>query len=335
MALKIAQIQDNQIWDKFIINHNFWSFFQSWHWGQLHQLLGNKLYRLGLYKDQQLLALAQIIVVKAKRGKFLHIRHGPVFQEKYSKIIYWKNFINEIKKLAVSERTWFIRISPMMSDSPANEKLLSDLGFRVAPIQAMDAEVCWVLELNKSEPELLSNMRKTTRNLIRQAQKQSMIIEESNDIDRFLKLYVLTYHRHKFIPHQGIREEFEVFSKQKQAKLLIAKHNEQDLAGAIILFFGPQAIYHHGASIKTKIPVNYLLQWEAIRIAKNRGCQYYNFWGIAPDDKPNHPWKGITMFKKGFGGEVKQFLHVHDLALSNNYWITYIIETARRWCRGY
>ncbi|GAI33015.1 unnamed protein product, partial [marine sediment metagenome] len=28
-------------------------------------------------------------------------------------------------------------------------------------------------------------------------------------------------------------------------------------------------------------PASYLLQWEAIKEAKNRGCKLYNFWGIA------------------------------------------------------
>ena len=132
-----------------------------------------------------------------------------------------------------------------------------------------------------------------------------------------------------------IKEEFEIFNRANQALLLVTKYQHQDLAAALILFFGPQAIYHHGASIKSKIPITYLLQWQAIQEAKKRGCQYYNFWGIAPHDKPNHPWKGITLFKTGFGGEEKQFLHAHDLVLSNNYWITYGIETARKLWRGY
>ena len=70
--------------------------------------------------------------------------------------------------------------------------------------------------------------------------------------------------------------------------------------------------------------------------AKKRGMKWYNFWGIAPDDAPaSHPFKGITHFKKGFGGEEKQLLHCQDMPLSWKYWINWFIETVRSKKRGF
>ncbi len=113
------------------------------------------------------------------------------------------------------------------------------------------------------------------------------------------------------------------------------EHQGEVLAGAIILFWGNQAFYHHGASVSTKIPASYLLQWKAIIEAQKRGIKVYNLWGIAPEDKPNHPWRGLTLFKKGFGGREIKYIHAHDFPLSPFYTLARTVETVRRIKKGY
>jgi lipid II:glycine glycyltransferase (peptidoglycan interpeptide bridge formation enzyme) len=61
----------------------------------------------------------------------------------------------------------------------------------------------------------------------------------------------------------------------------------------------------------------------------------YNFWGIAPEGKKNHPWNGLTGFKKGFGGEAHEYLHAQDLPCSPLYILPKTIETIRRIKKGY
>jgi len=72
---------------------------------------------------------------------------------------------------------------------------------------------------------------------------------------------------------------------------------------------GPSAncIYYYGASsyADRSLMAPYLLQWEAMRAAKARGCVRYDLLGISPDNAPrNDPWRGITDFKRKFGGAV-------------------------------
>ena len=102
------------------------------------------------------------------------------------------------------------------------------------------------------------------------------------------------------------------------------------LSSALIVFYNNQAIYHHSASKQQKAPVNYLLQWEVIKIAKNKGKSIYNLWGVAPEDNKNHPWAGLSLFKKGFGGYQKNYVVTQDLPLSFSYYLTYIIERLRK-----
>ena len=202
----------------------------------------------------------------------------------------------------------------------------------------MDGEVCWILDLDKEETILLSDMRKTTRYLIKQAQKLGVEIVKSKnigDLKEFLRLYEETAIRHHFVQHQGIKEEFEELRKDDQILLFKGYYQKKLLSAALIVFYNHQAIYHHSASIEQKIPVNYLLQWEAVKEAKKRGKSIYNFWGIAPKGKTRHPWWGLSLFKKGFGGREVEYLHAQDYPLSPLYCTTYIIESLRKIWKGY
>jgi lipid II:glycine glycyltransferase (peptidoglycan interpeptide bridge formation enzyme) len=336
-AYEIKIIEDNVFWDEFIIKNNSWSLFQSFNWGEVQKKLANKVTRYALFKNEQVLGVLQATVVNAKRGRFLHIRHGPVIKEmeKSEKIALWNYLVKFLLNTSKRDHIWFIRISPMITENDENIRLLKSLHFQNAPIQAMDAETAWVLDVNKSNEELFIGMRKTTRYLIRQAEKIGVTVQESDNLDNFNKLYKETYERQHFVPHKGIDQEFNIFKKTHQVIILEAKYEGKVLAAALFIAFGNQLIYHHSASITNRIPVNYLLQWRAIERAKQMGKSIYNFWGIAPTDNLRHPWRGLTLFKQGFGGREVRFMHAQDLPLSPFYKISYTIEMVRKTTRGY
>jgi lipid II:glycine glycyltransferase (peptidoglycan interpeptide bridge formation enzyme) len=88
--------------------------------------------------------------------------------------------------------------------------------------------------------------------------------------------------------------------------LYIASHDSDNLAAIIVLFYGKDATYLYGASSNNKrnLMAPYALQWKAIQDAKEMGCQYYDLFGIPPNDDPNHPMAGLYRFKTGFGGKI-------------------------------
>lgn len=306
------EITSKKIWDEFVLEHSPQALFQSWDWGEVEKKLGNTIWRWGWFEGGNLVGAAQIKKVPARRGTHLHVRHGPVGKVNFE----------EIKKLARAEGAWFIRVSPQGNETATLP------GFVPAPIHAMDAEVCRVLDIDKSEEELLAGMRKTTRYEIKHA---AATVIKSKYIDNFFHLYKETSKRQNFIEHKGIREEFEILD----CDLFLASHKKQILAAAIVVYFGQEAIYHHGASVPNRVGASYLVQWEAIREAKRRGKTLYNFWGIAPDDSPKHPWRGLTAFKTGFGGREVRFTHAEDYPLSRLYVIPSTIEMIRKRLKGY
>jgi lipid II:glycine glycyltransferase (peptidoglycan interpeptide bridge formation enzyme) len=209
----------------------------------------------------------------------------------------------------------------------------------------MHPEVTWELDITLPEENLLMNMRKTTRYLIRQAEKNPdiEIVKSQNpdDLKLFWPVYLETAKRHRFVvfSEKYLKTEFDIFSKDKEILLFLGKHKGEVVSGAIFIFWQDMCFYHHSGSLSkyNKIPVSYLLQWEAIKEARNRHCKTYNFWGIAPDIteentavKSRHPWAGLSLFKMGFGGYKKEYVKTHDFVISSKYWLNYIIEVIRK-----
>lgn len=233
----------------------------------------------------------------------------------------------------------FIRISPYWERTPEALEMLKQAGFRISPIHML-SELVWKLDLDQDEQDLLKQMRKTTRNLIRRAEKDGVKINTSTEVealDHFLALMKETHKRHSFIayPDELYREQVKQFRNDDQVLVFNGEHDGKTLASAIIMYYGNAGSYHHGASIPSKIPVAHFLQWQAILEAKRRGCKEYSFWGVIDTDNKKHPFYGITTFKKGFGGDARYLVPAHDKPLSGRYFITYLIESMRRVRRGF
>ncbi len=351
------EIIEKQIWEGFLEECGEKTFLSSWNWGEFQKKMGYKIWRLGVYNSEQLIAVALVIKIQAKRGTFIFVPHGPVIKnigEQFSDVSEnsspMRALLEKLKEIAKQENCGFIRISVIWERREENVKIFKDLGFRNAPIH-MHPETTWKLDIKPSEQELLMNMRKTTRYLIRQAEKnQDIEIVQSQDIKdvkKFDELYQATVNRHHFTPFslEYLKNEFSVFQADNQISIFLGRYKGEIISSAIIIFWQGIGFYHQGASSlkHPKIPVSYLLQWEAIKEAKLRGCRLYNFWGIAPVKminnqlsiiNKNHPWAGLTLFKMGFGGYKKEYVKTQDLVLSPKYWLNYIVEKIRKTKRG-
>ncbi len=339
MSITITPIISRTLWEDFIESYAPHTFLHSWEWGEFNTSVGDAVFRVGIYEQGALLGVALIIKVCARRGTFLFCPHGP--------LIDWKNhdhfqaIVAYIRALAKRERVSFVRISPLALDAPAERALFKAHCFRNAPIH-MHSERGWMLDLTPSEEELLKNMRKDARYAIKKAQKDGVSVTLSHDIgdiDRFWNIYQETVARQEFtaFSKKYIAAEFEAFQNVNNAIFVFASYKGEVIAGAMIIFTKNSAFYHHGASTRRHPAISgaHVVQWSAIREAKRRGCNFYNFWGIAGDNKPrSHPWAGLSHFKKGFGGFCEDYLHAQDLVLSPRYYITYLIERVRRAKRG-
>ena len=163
--------------------------------------------------------MALVTKVVAKRGTFLFIPHGPEIleslPEKDKKEIL-QLILTRLIEIGKEENANFIRVSPLLEDSQANQNIFADLGFTAAPMHSSAYEATWKLDLTKED--LLRDMRKTTRYLIKKCRDNPDIsIEISNnpkDIEIYQKLNKEVAKRQKFVPFsdQFIKNEFEIFA---------------------------------------------------------------------------------------------------------------------------
>ena len=341
--MQIKEITDKSLWENFVQENKENTFLHSWNWGEFNKNTGEKIWRLGIFNNEELLAVALVIKVNARRGSFLFIPQGPVTSSKFkvqsSKLM--ELLFDYLKDLGKKEKVGFVRISPILENTEENLNIFKKAGFRNAPIHMMHPELTWVLDITKSEDEILKGMRKTHRNLIRRAAKEGVEIIQSADekyLKAFYDIHMETVKRHKFVPfsYDYIKSEIDAFKNDDQISIFSAKYKDEIISSAIVVFYGEQAFYHHGSSSSKyyKIPSSYLNLWETIKEARKRGKKKFNFYGIV-ENKPKHPWTGLSKFKKGFGGHQEELLHCQDLPLNKKYLLTYLIETGRKIKRGY
>jgi lipid II:glycine glycyltransferase (peptidoglycan interpeptide bridge formation enzyme) len=332
----IKEIKDKNVWEGFILKCSEKTFCQSWNWGHFNNLMGDTAWRFGIFEGDELIAVAQVLKIKARRGVFLFVPHGPIILKGEAKKII-ESLLNYLKELGRKEKVVFIRISPILEKNKNNIKLFKDIGFKNAPTH-MHPELTWELDIKLDEEDILKGMRKTTRYLVKQGEKNEdiEIVKGMDDeaLKDFERIYLETASRQSFTPFppKYLEKEVEAFKKSEEVVIFSGKYKGETVSSAIIIYYSNIAFYHQGASSLKypKIPVSYLLQWEVIKEAKKRNCELYNFWGVIPESNKNHPWAGLSLFKKGFGGQEKEYVKTQDYPISPMYCLTYVIEELRK-----
>lgn len=391
--MDMKEIKNPEEWDNFIFSQPFYTFMNSWAWGEFNKLSGSKIFRLGFYDKIKgsLQSVVLMIKVNAKRGTHLFCPYGPIIRAHDKKNIcddyldILGKIIGGMKKICSEENACFLRINPPILSSRETLEKFKKIGFKFAPMH-VHAEDTWLLDLSQeksstlryrdtinlpaqnsisalenkySDDEMLRNMRKTTRYMIKRAEKEGVVVEKNNSKDAILK-FIQMHKSHairdkgnQYVPfsNEYIFNLFKVFPDQ-DINLMYAYYLDENIGKEMLTFtkiekyieamlvsikYGKTTAYYLGASDirHPKFSPAYILQWEAIKKARHEGCAFYNFWGVAPDDNPRHPLSGVSLFKKGFGGYNYRLLHVQDMPISCNYWINWAVESLRRVKRGY
>ena len=374
--MTVSEATNPQEWDAFLSAQPYRPFLQSWTMGEVYRDTKQEPIRLEVRDEGKIVAICQAILVPARRGRHLSIPYGPVIGSKQtaeSSTQCLNMLLEELARIARNQRCTFIRMSPFW---PLRTAFCVPRTAVPSPLHLL-AEHIWYLPLQTPDPwsssqtgngqratgnesltavteeHLLKNMRKTTRNLVRRAERDGVVIEASQDpnreIDHFIALHEETRQRHGFTPYTNtfFRAQVRRFAERGECTLYLARYQGEVAAASIHMHAFGETSYHHGASTHrlSKVPASYLLQWTAIRDAIRRGDRIYNFWGIAPvtldsDGSPtvtdhDHPFSGVTLFKTGFGGQLLPLTHCMDFPLSARYHLTRAFELLRKWRRGF
>ena len=306
------------------------NFLQSPNYGKMNEILGDKV----VEEDFGEKGRALMIVRNAKRGRYLEIPCGPLLDYSDKKSV--TSAFKKIAEIAKKEKCVFVRVRPQLINTPENLQLLANLGLKKSPMH-LAAEHTVIIDLDKSEDELLADMRRQTRYEVRRAAKQGITVEKMQGEEifkEFHKVQAETAKRQGFVPPnlKTLMAEREAFGNN--IAIYVAKTSEgSPIAYGMIIKDGKEGDYYEAAStdLNRKMPGAYALLWQVMKDLKVEGYERFNLWGIAPAGQPNHRYAGVTTFKTGFGGEVVEYVPAHDMVISKaKYLKNWLVETARK-----
>src|SRR5665648_233100 len=234
-----------------------------------------------------------------------------------------EKFLQDLDQIVKNNHSIFLKIEPDKWEDSIKE-LWTESKYLI-PSRTFQPRRTILIDLKGDESTWLVDMKQKTRYNIRLAQKKEIIVKESNDIRTFYELIQSTSDRDGFGVHsfEYYTAVYERFIEKQQVALLLAYYNDIPLAGLMVFRFGRRAWYFYGASNnreRNRMPT-YLLQFEAMKWAKNYGCIEYDLWGIPDEDKEKLEeefskrsdglW-GVYRFKRGFGGKIKRQSCAYD-----------------------
>ncbi len=231
-------------------------------------------------------------------------------------------FWEEVDAACRSRRAVFLKVEPDLWAEQFDQDL--NLKFVLSPHNIQPPRTILV-DLNGSEDEILARMKQKTRYNIRLAQKKGVTVRVWGDIPAFHRMMLVTGGRDGFGVHslEYYQRVYDLFHPAGMCELLAAEHEGRLLAALMIFARGQRAWYFYGASADEgrNLMPTYLLQWEAMRWARARGCTAYDLWGVPDEDEAvleanfetrrDGLW-GVYRFKRGFGGELKRAAQALD-----------------------
>ena len=270
----------------------------------------------------------------AARLSILYAPKGPLLD--------WANeslrnrVLNDLQILAKKQGAIFLKMDPdivLATGIPNGEDEVVDNGGQVVMSELerrrwrlssdqIQFKNTVLIDLKPSEEEMLARMKQKTRYNIRLAEKKGAMVRISTqkDLPMLYKMYAETSVRDGFvIRDEGYyRKVWEMFmsSEEPTCEPLIAEVDGEPVAAIFVFYFAGRAYYVYGMSSiahREKMPA-YLLQWEAMKRARAKGCAMYDLWG-APDvfDESDSMW-GVYRFKEGLSGKVIRTLGAWDFA---------------------
>lgn len=329
IAIRLDDISP-QAWDDFVAEAPDGHILQSWAWGQFKGSFGWRARRVALERGGHIVAAAQVLLRKSPLGPLAYVPKGPVVARLSAEL--FPALISAVQDVARQERAFLLKIEPDWPDGADATHWLTERGFQ-ASRQPIQPRRTILVDLTRDEETMLAEMKSKTRYNIRLAERKGVSVREggAEELGVFHQLMEVTGERDRFGTHSRAyyAEVWRHFAPSGRARLFLAEYEGIVLAGVLALAFGGKAwnMYSASGNEHRNLMPNYLLQWEAMRWAKAKGCRTYDLWGIpdldvevleaalkenrAPSSPPPPLWS-LYQFKRGFGGEVVRYVGAYD-----------------------
>ncbi len=309
-------------WDAFVEGRPDTGFMQSSWWIDFRSFYGFADFGATL-KDENGIAGGAVVLKfwHTEDSCFYYIQDGPVLpgDESEGEAVFQAvlGVIEERRKTEPGVVS-HLRIEPRWPRVPDFVR-----GFLSVPPLAdhyLEARDTRCIDLRPCESAILAQMKPKGRYNIGVARRHGVsVVEDTSEkgLADFQSIYEETAARQgmQAKPADYFQTLVSLFSPSNHGSIFFAEYQGVRLATALVVYFGRRATYFFGGSrtLNRQVMAPYLMHFEVMRKAKALGHEWYDLWGIAPANEPNHPWLNFTAFKAKFGGEEVHLAPTLDL----------------------
>jgi len=321
--VNLVELSENQKseYNHFVENQESGSFLQSWEWGGWQKTLGRDVRRFKVLDEtnNQIASIQLIKTLLPFKRHYWYAPYGPVVSQSCNEFQV-DDCIAGLKEKFIGEV--FIRIEPKLR-IPGILKNAKKSFYNVQPGRTL------VLNLSLPEEELLRQMHHKTRYNIKVAEKHGVKVEKEFAISagnglfykEAIDLIVKTAERRKFrtFNRDYYNKLVNFFALRKKCNLNLhlfkAVYKGELLASSIMIDYGNIRTYLFGGSSSEhkNVMAPFLMHFEAMKDAKEKGLKFYDFWGTETSSGKS---PGFVRFKLGFGGEEKKYEGAYDIVIS-------------------
>ena len=318
MTFRPAVDADRDAWQMLVGAQASGDFLHDWAWEAVAAFDGQPQRRFLVEEDGRPVAVAAAQVRRMGLGRsFWYVPHGPVTNYAHPAAgDRLRALIEGLVSEARADKALAIRLEPRLDQTAAEVGLLDALAHRVP--ERLQVGQTRIVELAEGDDALMAGFDADTRNAIRRATREGVEVSEVTDasdrtaVDRLYGLVEETQRRAGFRlpPPERYWTAWQALAGAGRACLLEARHEGALLASGMLVVEGTQSFYLFAGSRREaggepKRFASYGTQWAMMHEARARGARRHDLWGIAPAGAgPEHPWYGVGLFKRGFGGRV-------------------------------
>lgn len=349
IQLRPATDADRAAWQAFLAATASGDFLHDWAWAEVAAFDGQPQRRYVAVEDGSIVALvaAQERSLTAGRA-FWYVPRGPVLDYAHPRAgDRLRAVVLGLREVARQHRAIAVKLEPRLAVGDPGLAHFEGRGLRRLP-DTLQVGQTRIVEL-VDEESLLAGFDKDTRYGVRRAEREGVrvtIQEDAADttaIDALHELVRETQARAGFPmpPLERYRVAWRALAGEGRAVILEARREGELLASGMVVLEGDRSFYLFSGSRREergepKRYASYALQWAMMRLARERGVRHHDLWGIAPPGAGSeHPWHGVGLFKKGFGGEEVVWAGSHDLVVDPAlYRLRQATGIMRGWLRG-
>lgn len=323
--ISLQACDNREEWDDYVLENGGHP-LQLWGWGEVKAAHGWSADRLiGYDLDKNAVGGAQLLIRRLPWPftSLVYIPRGPVGGEAHM-----QEFLEAVASYAKSRyRAVVLTLEPDWQELPALVK-----GWRRSENTILIPRTL-VLDLKKSEDELLGAMAKKTRQYIRKSAAEKGVemrqVKSREELSACMEIYHQTAERAGFALHND-DYYFDIFDKMGDASPVFAAYVDGKPIAFVWLAISADVAFELYGGMNDKgqeLRANYALKWHAIRKIREWGLARYDMNGLLND--------GVSNFKQGFASHETMLVGTYDRPLSPLYFVySYVLPHGKKLIRS-